>query len=137
MSEEALHALTRRSLLLFLHLLLLQKKAKGEPKDEKKKPTFKVRTLLLDSIEEISAVRIFMPEDTHPEQARKNVGKSVKEVCKRFPEPEGLPMLDPVNDMKIKSSEFEKSLEKVEKLTKEVRTLRCKYFTICFTTLSL
>ncbi|GMH55832.1 hypothetical protein TrST_g2438 [Triparma strigata] len=98
-----------------------KKKAKGEPKDEKKKPTFKVRTLLLDSIEEISAVRIFMPEDTHPEQARNNVGKSVKEVCKRFPEPEGLPMLDPVNDMKIKSSEFEKSLEKVEKLTKELK----------------
>ncbi|GMH83295.1 hypothetical protein TL16_g09549 [Triparma laevis f. inornata] len=32
-----------------------------------------------------------------------------------------MPMLDPINDMKIKSSEFEKSLEKVEKLTKELQ----------------
>ena len=45
---------------------------------------------------------------------RESVGKSLKEVEKRFPD--GIPLLDPVEDMKIKEGEFEETVRKIEVL---------------------
>ena len=42
------------------------------------------------------------------------MGKSLKEVEKRFPD--GIPLLDPVEDMKIKEGEFEETVRKIEVL---------------------
>ena len=46
-----------------------------------------------------SAVRIYLPTDLRPLCNRATVGKSLLEVQRRFPD--GLPLLDPVQDMKI------------------------------------
>ena len=42
------------------------------------------------------------------------MGKSLKEVEKRFPD--GLPALDPIEDMKIRDSKFEEIVRKIETL---------------------
>lgn len=42
------------------------------------------------------------------------MGKSLREVEKRFPD--GVPLLDPVEDMKIKDQEFEDIVRRIETL---------------------
>ncbi len=74
--------------------------------DDEKLISYRVFTLGLDNIEDISAVRLFIPKDIHPESARRNLSKSIKEVERRFPE--GIPLLDPSDDMNIKSGDFKK-----------------------------
>ena len=71
-------------------------------------------TVGLDTIDRISAVRLFVPQDTKPMEARKNIMKSLKEVQRRFPD--GLPLLDPVQDLKINVGEFNKLLERASEL---------------------
>ena len=72
-------------------------------------------TVGLDSIDRISAIRLHVPQDTKPAEARKNISRSVKEVQKRFAD-DGIPLLDPVKDLKIKVSEFNKLLERASEL---------------------
>jgi ATP-dependent RNA helicase DOB1 len=96
-------------------------------------------TVGLDSIDRISAVRLFVPQDTKPADARQNISTSLKEVQRRFPD--GIPLLDPVKDLKIKVSEFNKLLERASELqqrlaahklsaemTEEERTKRVKAY---------
>eukprot|EP00579_Thalassiosira_antarctica_P009827 CAMPEP_0201916340 /NCGR_PEP_ID=MMETSP0903-20130614/5988_1 /ASSEMBLY_ACC=CAM_ASM_000552 /TAXON_ID=420261 /ORGANISM="Thalassiosira antarctica, Strain CCMP982" /LENGTH=1153 /DNA_ID=CAMNT_0048452123 /DNA_START=93 /DNA_END=3554 /DNA_ORIENTATION=+ len=71
-------------------------------------------TVGLDTIDRISAVRLFVPQDTKPTEARKNIMKSLQEVERRFPE--ALPLLDPVKDLKINVGEFNKLLERASEL---------------------
>ena len=71
-------------------------------------------TVGLDTIDRISAVRLFVPQDTKPTEARKSIMKSLKEVQRRFPD--GLPLLDPVKDLRINVVEFNKLLERCEEL---------------------
>ena len=49
-----------------------------------------------------------------PTENRESVGKSLREVEKRFPD--GVPLLDPVEDMKIREPEFEDTVRKIETL---------------------
>ena len=65
--------------------------------------------ILLDVIEGISHVRIFMPKDIRSENARETVWKSVLEVQRRFPE--GIALLDPVQNMGIKDDKFQALLK--------------------------
>jgi ATP-dependent RNA helicase DOB1 len=60
----------------------------------------------LPVIEALSSLRIYMPEDLRPIDRRQSVGKSLKEAIKRFPE--GIPLLDPLEDMKIEDGDFKK-----------------------------
>ncbi len=82
--------------------------------DDKELISYRVFTVGLDNIEDISAVRLFVPKDIHPESARTNIGKAVKEVQRRFPE--GVPLLDPVTDMHVKSEDFKKLTGKAQAL---------------------
>ena len=68
--------------------------------------SYRVFTIGLEEIDEISAVRLHSPKDLHPLPPRRNLAKSIQEVQKRFPE--GVPLLDPVKDMKVKSEDFKK-----------------------------
>ncbi|EED91597.1 helicase, partial [Thalassiosira pseudonana CCMP1335] len=77
-------------------------------------------TVGLDTIDRISAVRLFVPQDTKPQEARKNISNSLKEVQRRFPD--GLPLLDPVKDLKINVSEFNKLLERASELKNRLAT---------------
>lgn len=55
---------------------------------------------MLETIIEISSIRLYFPEDLRPIDSRLTVLKTLMEVQKRFPN--GLPKLDPIEDMKIK-----------------------------------
>lgn len=59
---------------------------------------------VLTTIHSISQVRICLPKDLRMEQSRETIWKSVLEVKRRFPD--GIPLLDPVKDMKIKDNNF-------------------------------
>lgn len=56
--------------------------------------------VLLQLVQAVSSVRLYIPKDLKPLDARQNVGKSIQEVKKRFKD--GLPLLDPIDDMGIK-----------------------------------
>ncbi|XP_071490338.1 exosome RNA helicase MTR4-like [Diadema antillarum] len=68
--------------------------------------------VLLNLLTDISSVRLYLPKDLRPVDNRQSVGKSIQEVQRRFPD--GLPLLDPVEDMGIKDDSLKKVVEKVE-----------------------
>ena len=65
----------------------------------------------LDCVGKFSSVRIYLPKDLRPGDARQSVLKSMLEVKRRFPD--GLPQLDPLKDMGIKSDDLRDVLEKI------------------------
>jgi ATP-dependent RNA helicase DOB1 len=64
--------------------------------------------LLLNCIQSISHVRLHLPKDVQSAGSREVVRKKVDEVKKRFPD--GIAVLDPIEDMGIKDDEFKKLL---------------------------
>ena len=60
--------------------------------------------MLLSLVTNISSVRLYIPKDLRPSDNRLTVLKSLLEVQKRFAD--GLPQLDPVEDMGIKDKNF-------------------------------
>lgn len=55
-----------------------------------------------------------MPKDLHSSEARASVWRSVQEVKKHFPN--GIPVLDPVEHLKIKDKDFQQILAKTDVL---------------------
>jgi ATP-dependent RNA helicase DOB1 len=58
----------------------------------------------LDSFHELSAIRVFLPKDIKTVESKKLVNKMISEVKRRFPE--GIPLLDPVEDLGINDDSF-------------------------------
>lgn len=75
----------------------------------------------LSVLDGISSVRIHLPSDLKPYDHRATVFKTVCEVEKRFPD--GLPLLDPFEDMGIKDPAFKTLIEKIEKLELAMRSM--------------
>jgi len=67
--------------------------------------------LLLHLVQQISSVRLFIPSDLRSLDNRNSVLKSIGEVKKRFPN--GVPLLDPIKDMKIGDKQFKELIQKV------------------------
>ena len=65
--------------------------------------------VLLSTIESISRLRLFMPKDLRPLEQRNTTWKSVLEVQSRFPD--GIPLLDPIVDMKITDDKFKELVQ--------------------------
>lgn len=82
--------------------------AKGE------KGKMEVVPILLSCIEAIGHVRIFLPKDLNPPDQRNIVQKSLEEVKRRFPD--GIAILDPIENMGITDESFKKLLRKIEVL---------------------
>jgi ATP-dependent RNA helicase DOB1 len=80
--------------------------------------SMRVFSIGLENIDRISAVRIFTPPAIQSPEARKKVAMAVKEVQKRFPE--GVPLLDPINDLKIQDPNFTTLIERAEALAKRL-----------------
>jgi ATP-dependent RNA helicase DOB1 len=78
------------------------------PQGQKGEPL--VVPVLLSTLDALSHLRIFLPKDLRPPQARETVWKSVLEVHRRFPD--GIGLLDPIQNMEIKDEKF-KDLVKV------------------------
>lgn len=69
---------------------------------------FAVVPVLLSTLDGISHIRIFLAKDLKPLDARMQALKSVREVKKRFPE--GVALLDPIENMGIVDEAFKKLL---------------------------
>ncbi|KLO18246.1 antiviral helicase [Schizopora paradoxa] len=76
---------------------------KGEPM---------VVPVLLSTLDGISLIRIFLPKDLRSLSARETTWKSVLEVHRRFPD--GITLLDPVQNMGIKDEKFKQLVKKIE-----------------------
>ncbi|KAF1921823.1 rRNA-processing arch domain-containing protein [Ampelomyces quisqualis] len=82
------------------------------PPGEKGKP--EVVTVLLNCIESIGHLRVFMPKDLHSTEQKNSVRRALDEVKKRFPD--GVAVLDPIENMNIKDESFKRLLRKIEVL---------------------
>ncbi|KAH9223539.1 rRNA-processing arch domain-containing protein [Leptodontidium sp. 2 PMI_412] len=78
------------------------------------KGKMEVVPVLLSCIEAIGHVRIFLPLDLKPADQRSIVRKSLDEVKRRFPD--GIAVLDPIENMGITDDSFKKLLRKIEVL---------------------
>lgn len=65
-------------------------------------------------IYQISSLRVYYPKDLRPSDNRKSVLKTIGEVKKRFPD--GPPLLNPINDMKINDSVFKQCVDRIKLL---------------------
>ncbi|KAJ6669920.1 hypothetical protein lerEdw1_000469 [Lerista edwardsae] len=77
-----------------------------------KKSNVKVVPVLVHLLSAISSVRLYIPKDLRPLDNRQSVLKSIQEVQKRFPD--GVPLLDPIDDMGIKDPGLKKVIQKIE-----------------------
>ncbi|KAI0205709.1 rRNA-processing arch domain-containing protein [Astrocystis sublimbata] len=88
------------------------------PSDASKESIFEAVPCMLTCIKALSQIRVFMPKETKTredfESVRKTLFKSLKEVERRFPD--GLPILDPIENMGITDDSFKKLLRKIEVL---------------------
>ncbi|KAH9055150.1 rRNA-processing arch domain-containing protein [Lactarius deliciosus] len=87
------------------------------PSGQKGEPL--VLPVLLSTLNGISHLRIFLPKDLRPNASRETVWKSILEVQRRSPD--GIPLLDPIENMAIKD-------EKFKVLVKKIQTMEQKMF---------
>lgn len=74
-----------------------------------------VVSLPLSEVDSMSSIRLFIPKDLLPLESRENTLKKVSEVLSRFSN-DGIPLLDPEEDMKVQSSSYRKSVRRIELL---------------------
>jgi len=84
------------------------------PPGENEKGKMEVVPLILSCVEAIGHVRIFLPKDLNRVEERNSVRKSLHEVKRRFPD--GIAVLDPIENMGISDESFKKLLRKIEVL---------------------
>jgi len=93
---------------------------KPKPATSNENPNLQVVPVLLPLLNGLSTIRVYIPKDLRDAANRQSVSKSLKEVTKRFPD--GIPMLDPIEDMKIETSTFKKAIRKIESLEDKLFT---------------
>ncbi|GAB7342051.1 hypothetical protein MBLNU457_g0335t1 [Dothideomycetes sp. NU457] len=99
-------------------IVSMNNKAEGElppgvrPPVAGEKGKMEVVPILLSCIDSIGHIRIFLPSDLRSPDQRNVVRKSLEEVKKRFPD--GIAILDPVENMGITDESFKKLLRKIE-----------------------
>ncbi|KXH36408.1 DSHCT domain-containing protein [Colletotrichum simmondsii] len=81
---------------------------------------FEIIPCLLTCVKSISQIRVFMPKDCKSQSALNEVGNSLREVHRRFPD--GLPILDPVENMGINDDSFKALMRKIEMLEARLLT---------------
>ncbi|KAG2466012.1 MTREX helicase, partial [Polypterus senegalus] len=84
----------------------------AKPVKAGEKGEMQVVPVMLHLLSAISSVRLYIPKDLRPFDNRQSVLKSIQEVHKRFPD--GVPLLDPIDDMGIKDQGLKKVIQKVE-----------------------
>ncbi|KAK9099685.1 hypothetical protein Scep_023115 [Stephania cephalantha] len=76
----------------------------------------------LSLISALSKIRISVPSDLRPMEARQSILLAVQELGTRFPQ--GLPKLNPVKDMGIEDPEFVKLVNQIEDVEKKLLSHR-------------
>ncbi|KAJ1070316.1 hypothetical protein K5549_006864 [Capra hircus] len=84
----------------------------AKPAKSDEKGEMQVVPVLVHLLSAISSVRLYIPKDLRPLDNRQSVLKSIQEVQKRFPD--GVPLLDPIDDMGIQDQGLKKVIQKVE-----------------------
>ncbi|KAA8649125.1 hypothetical protein EYZ11_000678 [Aspergillus tanneri] len=84
------------------------------PPKEGETSRMEVVPVVLSCIHSISHVRIFLPKDLNSKDSRNGVKKALGEIQKRFPD--GIALLDPIENMGIKDDSFKRLLRKIEVL---------------------
>lgn len=84
------------------------------PPGENEKGKMEVVPCLLACVEGIGHVRIFLPNDIKSVDSRNTVRRALEEVKRRFPD--GIAVLDPIDNMGITDDSFKKLLRKIEVL---------------------
>jgi ATP-dependent RNA helicase DOB1 len=84
---------------------------------------FQVVPVSVHLLTALSTVRLYIPKDLRPKDARQTVLKSIQEVKRRFSD--NLPLLDPVEDMNINDDRFRKT---VRVKTGLIVTTACGYW---------
>ncbi|KAI0674209.1 antiviral helicase [Trametes maxima] len=74
--------------------------------------------VLLSTIDSISKLRTHLPKDLRSLQQRETTWKAVMEIKSRFPA--GIPLLDPISDMKITDDKFKQLVQKVDTMEKKM-----------------
>ncbi|XP_045822701.1 DExH-box ATP-dependent RNA helicase DExH10 [Trifolium pratense] len=72
----------------------------------------------LPLIAALSKLRIYVPPDLRPLEARQSILLAVQELGNRFPQ--GLPKLNPVKDMDVRDSEIVELVNQIEELEKKL-----------------
>lgn len=86
--------------------------------DETMLVTMRSFTVEFHDIVDMSAVRLFIPQDIQLGGARLNVSRALREVKRRFPD--GVPVLDPIKDLKIHSKDYERLSSRKQTLSKHM-----------------
>ena len=84
------------------------------PERPGEKTRFERIPCLLTCIQSISQIRLFMPKNIDSPSERANLRKALSEVQRRFPD--GVPILDPLENMDITDDSFKQLLRKIEVL---------------------
>ena len=71
--------------------------------------------VLLSTVESLSHLRVHLPNDIRSSQARETVWKTIQEVHRRFPD--GIPLLDPIQNMQITDEKFKALVQVIEYTT--------------------
>ncbi|KAK2763974.1 ATP-dependent RNA helicase mtr4 [Arachnomyces sp. PD_36] len=84
------------------------------PVQHGEKSRMEVIPVTFNCIQEISHIRVLVPGDLKPVEARNKVKGYVNEVSRRFPD--GIALLDPIENMNIQDETFKQTLRKIEVL---------------------
>lgn len=85
----------------------------GDPKGE-----LRVVPVLLTLLDGVSSVRTYMPKDLRSENGRAQLLKVLRETMRRFPD--GLPLLDPVEDLQIDDPALPKVVKRIATLQEKL-----------------
>lgn len=93
------------------------------------KGEMRIINVSLEMIDNISSIRIYLPNDVKSVESRQSVWNSIREVKRRFIELRNgdngtlLPLLDPLVDMKIQNEDFKEMLQKCNIIKKKYQEM--------------
>ncbi|VDO53273.1 unnamed protein product [Onchocerca flexuosa] len=86
------------------------------PPNVDEKGIVEVVSVAISCVSEISAARVKLPQNLKAYEGKQSAGRVIKEVLKRF---NGImPLLDPLNDMKIRDAVLQENIIKLQALEK-------------------
>lgn len=78
--------------------------------------------VLLTTVQRLSGIKLFLPKDLRAKEAREQVRKNLAEVARRFPAAKGgVPLLEPVKDMKVTDEGFKTLLSKMSLIENKMK----------------
>jgi len=102
-------------------VLLRCKKGPGKPMPcpDDEPAEYQIIPVLLPLLDGLSQLRVFVPKDLRPVEPRNNLGKSIAEVQRRFPD--GVPLLHPIDDMNVDDPGIKKIYKKLDAIQQRLR----------------